>query len=520
MRQSLTVYLVKPEYEEYDELLIDDFKGSSYKFKSAFEIEGLVVIGELRTNIPKWLYLLEKGTDAQLDELKNQSTRAMIIIKHKDNTFVFCFGFGRYLIKEEVIVKDFGMKVVLNSVDINKLRSIDTAKISETTLHSRMQTTKNTSFNSFGIDVTRDFLKAVTGEPDDTSFGSVISGKDALYFNYDFEDDFSRFKLICEHLEEKYDSEVYKENFDWIDNLKIINDRILKGNLDANLITSLNSKNNDEIHLSPPEIFDWNDIRGFSFNPKGEKYENLNIDNYYEKTKGDLTVEKVKKHKIYAWNNDDQQTQEWKVYNCLVYETEFNDETYVLTMGEWFKVDDDFVSVVSNYIRDIPHSLLTLPECKVKEKEGEYNDRVGREITNIITLDRKNVMFRGSPIEICDLLTEEGQFVHVKPWKSSSTLSHLFSQGKISAELMLQDDSFRQSSKNKISEIDSNYAKCIDDNLYDPTQIEIVYAIIDSSDKELYNRLPFFSKLNLMQSTKYLTSLRYNVTQLKIKRES
>ncbi|WP_456028116.1 DUF6119 family protein [Bacillus cereus] len=521
-RLNITSFLIKEEFQNFEDLINEGIEVEYYQIREEYNLDGLVVVGYTSSHSPQWLQLLQRGATRNLPELLNSSTRAVLFIRSNERIFAFPFGFGRYLLKDEAIVKDFGIKVVLNSVDPQKLRSIDTATINEMTIHSRTQASRTTNVNTFGIDVVKDFLKSVTGEPINEDFGKVITGRESIQFNYNFEDDFSQFSVICTYLEGKYNSDDYKENFSWVDNLQIVNDSILKHRLDQQLIDNINERVRDKIHIAPPEIIDWNEIEGFSFTQSGNRMSDLEIEEYFNYINKFevIDIEKLKRHSVYTWENStDHRISKWKLYDCIVFETDYEEEKYILTVGNWFKINREFASQVDEYIRNIPNSLVNLPCCKKGEKEGEYNLRVGQELSNIITLDTKNVIYQGSKIEVCDLMSDERQLIHVKPWKSSSTLSHLFSQGRISSESLFQDEEFRKITREKISEINGDFIDYIREENYNPSEIEVVYAIIDSSDKELSERLPFFSKLNMMQSVKHLQNLRYNVTILKIIRE-
>lgn len=521
-RLNITSYLIKEEFYDFRDVVREDIEVEYYQLKEEYQLNGLIAVGYTSKNSPQWLQLLQNGSNDDLPELLNSSTRAILFVRSNERIFAFPFGFGRYLLKDEAIVKDFGIKVVLNSVDPQKLRSIDTATISEMTIHSRTQTSRTTNVNTFGIDVVKDFLKSVTGEPTNEDFGTVITGRESVQFSYDFENEFSKFGIICTNLEEKYNSDGYRENFSWVDNLQIVNDSVLKRILDQKLIDNINRREEDKLHIAPPEIIDWNDIGGFSFTENGNKLNDLSIEEYFDYiTKFDeFDLEKFKRHSVYTWDNSNEnRVAKWKLYDCVVFETIYEDETYILTVGNWFKINQDFANSVDEYVRNIPTSSINLPPCKQDEKEGEYNLRVGQEVTNIITLDTKNVTYQGSQIEICDLMSNEKHLIHVKPWRSSSTLSHLFSQGRVSSESMFQDIDFRKASRKKISEINEDFVEYISEENYDPSEIEVVYAVIDPSDRELHERLPFFSKLNMMQAVKHLKNIRYNVTQLKIRRE-
>ena len=85
------------------------------------------------------------------------------------------------------------------------------------------------------------------------------------------------------------------------------------------------------------------------------------------------------------------------------------------------------------------------------EDEGNYNERVSKTLKYYL-LDKMLIKSTQttSPIEVCDLLTSDSQFIHVKHRKGNSAgLSHLFAQGSVSADLILGDKEFRKSIRKK-----------------------------------------------------------------------
>ncbi|MBM7706847.1 uncharacterized protein (TIGR04141 family) [Chryseomicrobium aureum] len=522
-KYKVTAYLIKQDYENLNDVIKEDAVVKEYELKDYPNLEGKLIVGLNKMNSPTWINLVKLGIQESMEEILNSSTRALLLLNCEDNTLAFVFGFGRHLLKDEYIVKDFGIKVVLNSVDSQKLKSIDKANVGEMTIQSRTQTSSSSSVNVFGIDIAKDFLKAVTGEPVNEKLGKVITGRESAQFEYDFENDFNKFQEVCNILIEKYKSDEYKEDFSWVDNLQQVNDSKTKEDLNSLLMQTLKSEEVERISLAPPEIIEWNDIGKFSYTEGGERSSELEIGGYlkYIEKYEDLTFEQLNRHYIHVWSSDDENARvhKWKVYDCMLFETTIGSSDYVLTMGSWFKLDQDFVSNVEEYLSKIDYCDLDLPICKKKEKEGEYNLRVADGSEDIVSLDAKLVRYQGSNIEVCDLLTNQGHLIHVKPWTSSSTLSHLFSQGRVSSESLLEDIEFRKLARDKIAEIDERFMDHILEEGYNPNDIEIVYAIIDSSDKVLTERLPFFSKLNMMQAVKHIKTIGYKVTLLKVKKE-
>jgi uncharacterized protein (TIGR04141 family) len=86
-------------------------------------------------------------------------------------------------------------------------------------------------------------------------------------------------------------------------------------------------------------------------------------------------------------------------------------------------------------IPDLTDKLRLIP-IRIGEKEGEYNERLGK-YADWLVLDKKLFNFGAyDRFEISDLLTQEKQFLCVKKMTSSATLSHLFAQGSVSAKLL------------------------------------------------------------------------------------
>jgi uncharacterized protein (TIGR04141 family) len=425
------------------------------------------------------------------------------------------------MLKKKSYVRNFGVRVVLNSVNPDDLQSIDTATFDEITIHSRTQTSKTTDITSFGIDTLRDYLRSVAGYANDEKFENIMQGKDSLNFRRKIE--FCNLGKVCNEVYKKYNSKEYKKDFSWYDKYRVINDPSLKESLNKKLIENIINKKTEKIYLAPPEIVEWENIGGFSFTPKGTIYNELNLEDYYNYLENrDMDIQKTKNYKIFVWNSD--QTDiiyKWRLFDSIVFETRYEENIYTLTIGEWIKIDKSFAQKVETYVKNIPNSELDFPNCKINENEDHYNERVGEEYEDFICIHPGTIyLSRYDKVELCDLFTKKGEFIHVKPWRKSATLSHLFAQGRVSAESFLQDNEFRKKAYDIIQNKNISDENNINKERINPEDYEIVYAIIYSDERTLHKRLPFFSKLNMMQSVKHLKDLRFNVSKAKIKREN
>lgn len=114
-------------------------------------------------------------------------------------------------------------------------------------------------------------------------------------------------------------------------------------------------------------------------------------------------------------------------------------------------------------------------------------------------------------IEFCDLLKDHRTLIHVKFYRSSSTLSHLFAQGHVAAETFVKDEQFRERLNTKLPPA----SRLVDTQARpDASQYSVIYAI--ATNKTLPTELPFFSKVSLKNATRTLRALNYDVALTRI----
>ncbi len=180
----------------------------------------------------------------------------------------------------------------------------------------------------------------------------------------------------------------------------------------------------------------------------------------------------------------------------------------------------DFIATINEQVARIARATVRLPESKMQDKgdmpEGDYNDLAANSnTTDYRLMDRHNVVITGrtSPIEVCDILTLQRQLICVKRKFSSATLSHLFSQGETAGTLLVDSAEFRKAVREKLQEEPPAFAKLFDDQTFRAADFEIVHAIIaDWQGDKLVDRLPFFSKVNLVNRLRHLRRIGYSVT--------
>lgn len=451
---SLTVRLLKSGMT-YKSALKEDEQRREYKLSSALPFGGRIFIPVSQPHPAPWAELIQSCAADNLSPLKCQSASALLIVECNRRLFAFSFGQGRHVLVDDSFETDFGLKVTLNSVNADEMRSIDAKTIDERTLNIRRQSSRSSTVESFGLDVARDLVLAATGIPRDPQFAKRVTGADALSFSAELE--VRDLGSKCQQLLDEYGKTTYRDRFSWIDKLKAVKDTATIQALDSHLMSDIQKRQKENIYLALPGITDWERTKGFYCfanhrSRTADRRNDLFIEDYwsYYDNPLEITVDVLKKRdKAIALMGDDEIPDEYPLYRCIVYETRYNRSSYVLSEGSWFRIDRDFVKETDEAVLQIPESKLNLPHAGPNEREPDYNTRVSNEQSGYLLLDRRNITVVGrGKIEFCDFMTKDRQLVHVKARKSSSsTLSHLFAQGRVSAIALLESQDFPHESE-------------------------------------------------------------------------
>jgi uncharacterized protein (TIGR04141 family) len=512
---KVSAYLVKKDNHSYMDLFKEKAKFTPYDISKDFNFGVFVALGVCKENEPEWLKLIRPAICDIPEEYQNKSTRAVIIVSVEDYYIIYALGHGRHLINDDLIIRDFGIKIALNHIDPKKLKGLDKLSISENMIQQKMQSARSTRVIDFQIDKDKDFIRTIAGETINDIISKRLHGSDSIQFNIDLE--FSDLFELSSKLLSSYHSHEYKNHFSWFDNMAIVKNKSKIKELDLLMINKLNA--NNQVYLAAPEIIDDFYVEKMTMTEHGDilDFDLDSVLGFYKSRNLSISVEILRKRYLYIYSDIDiEYNKKWRLYNCILAEVECEDGyLYSLMMGIWFKIKPDYREAVQNFVESLDESTVDLPNAVRGERESKYNEDVPKYNNRVLTMDMK-YGDEAERIEFCDLLTLDKQMIHVKPWKSSSTLSHLFSQGRIASTLLIEDREFRMKIKDKINSLNPQF-NIIEDGIIDPSTYEIVYAIIYKENLPISKRLPFFSKVNLMHSTKSLQNMRFNVTLKHIK---
>ncbi|WP_084207989.1 TIGR04141 family sporadically distributed protein [Cobetia marina] len=511
---SLNSLLVKPEYAQRDlsSLLKPGSMFNEYDLSEEHELdaEGKLFVKTPVANEPKWRSFAESVVGEELTGLQNISNSAVLLIKSNGKVVAFTFGYGRFLLDLTCFVPDFGIKTALNTLDHSSLRSVDVLTLDDQAVQKKSQSSKEAGVDIFGIDVSRDILRAVTGSAKDGVELNRITGGDAIY-SFSLSISVSELPSLIDTLYGYYNNESYKNEFSWVDNIRRVKNDGEISSLNESMLDNVKLKNS-VIKITMPEIINWDLVHGFSYTrAKTQVNPTIETEDYFDTINAtSITIESIKSDKLFVFYLDGS-VKEYSIYKCLYYEFVSGDKTYVMFSGVWYEINNKFILDIDANLSRIPISSLSFPDVHVWtdrinekdilkiESEGHYNSRVSTG-SNFYLLDKNLVKTSKSTssIELCDLMTIDRKFVHVKHRKGgSSGLSHLFAQGYVSAELTLSDRDFRKEARKKLKPISSSLRDTIPIDGYKSSGVEIVFLVLGEDSASLISNLPLFSKVNL-----------------------
>lgn len=511
-KEKLAIYLVKTS-------VVDDVSKFIYVESSKPPIEmdvsglgaTLYVKNEPLKPPPPWTKLFTDHQPLPDDTFgSRRAVGAAFVVSLESKVFVLTFGTGFHLIKNDAIERDFGLRVTLNSVDPDKLRSLDKASYDHNPLNSRTQSPIDLGVFDLDVDSEMDMLHAVTGVSRVPVFGSHVTGRDALTLVLEI--NLNGLKDVLEEAISRYEAALPKE-FEWVDNIQRVKDKEIHEVLDLELNDILGNGDFSNIWLGEPEIVDWESQIGYSFDlyKKTPRHIVLRLDDlvqYFTDKNIPLTAERLKDQVIHINDNEFNSVKKWTAYRCLYAEVALSKEKYILRNGLWYRVNTNFEDEINRYLERLDSYEFEFP-LYAHDREEEYNAYVKDSHENIELMDKEFVKVGGpyDKLEFCDLIKDTTEFIHVKYYRSSPTLSHLFSQGFVASEAFIGDPGFRNRLNEKLPE------SCKLDDVErrpNPSDYRIVYAI--ATNRNLPSGLPFFSKVTLKNALKTLKTLNFNVS--------
>ena len=436
--------------------------------------------------------------------------------------FAICFGQGHHLLDDAKIVRRWGLKVALNLIcagvnDTEYLRRVDARTIRENSLMVARQTSRPDAIESFGVNTQTDVLRAIAGQPVDfETWGLTVYGQDGI--RVPIENSLVRMHARLAILEEVHEKTDYKNRFGWVDHVFPIRDVTLVTALSQVLIQNLRSKQIDTLALNAPEFTDWGNsefkIKGTYARKPDSNPTLLGYLDALESRVGPgntnalktLDYATLRRHQLINATTGEK----WPMYQCIEGEIVHAGRIYHFSEGAFYEIEDNFINEVDNYLdANIGPSARVFKDNNAGSREDDYIVQVANANSDLLPMDKQ--LIRGFPVntsqmELCDLLSDKCEFIHVKREIRSSLLSHLFSQARNSVVYFLRSNAFLDLAIRKVEEVESHqgarastiWSDSLKASRPNDLGIHVVIGVTgDWKGKDFVERLPFFSRLSL-----------------------
>ena len=529
---TLNVRLLKPGVH-----IEDAFRDTADPDEVATETPaGSRLFVDTSRNRPSWMPLLAELTTYEPD-FWTQSSSAVLSVPVEDQRgeqrlFVLCFGGGHFLIDPAKLERNFGLKVVLNSVSRRNLRSLDSATLDATVFQRRTQASRNSDLAGFGIDVQRDLLRVAAGTPTDRSFAKFVAGRDGLTITCAIQP--GQIKAKLSQCLEAFEDNQYRRDYEWVDNVQIVTDAEDARQLDELLsqqIGALRVGEQSDLHMCPPEIVDYIERQDIAYYGRGfsrEKnwYSELDIEDYVAELNAVDFAEPfdVIKTDHFVHMHEDEETRskpKWKVYDCFVFECELDHQTYVIYGGTWYRIGQAYKDRIESFFQSLVKPPFIAQSTAKNEQEliAELNHR-----PDLLMMDRTKVNPRGvnnGNIEVCDFFSRQRQFIHLKDGHSSSSISHLWMQAVTSCDSLMSDAAFRNGVRRQARRrqgempVKEGFEQLLPagrQGRVNTSAYAVVYGILRRRKRRSNTLdLPFFSKVSLQAPASLLSKYGFRV---------
>ena len=136
---NLSIYLIKENFNEFDDIVegaavLQEYDENSIAYYSASDVKE-----------PDWLI---QFFNLHNNHLKTANSRVLFLKKLEiaegvSRIFAITFGYGKTLLKEDVCEEQFGLKIVLNTIQRNKIRKLAKIDIGKNYKQSDAEATKS-----------------------------------------------------------------------------------------------------------------------------------------------------------------------------------------------------------------------------------------------------------------------------------------------------------------------------------------------------------------------------------------
>lgn len=518
---------LRPKYRSSGTSALDKVGGSTGAPQGS-----VAYLGTPAERTPKWAQELDVLFPG-VAQITNKSNRMVIFLPVGARWFAICFGYGSGALEWDAVESNFGLRLAARRFQPDDVTEFRSRRIDASARTQSVQVPVGTDLKELGVELEGEFVRKLSGRLEargiDDLGGAVVAG-DSIAFKAGT--DLHAVQSILRTMLANVADSAAREEFQFVDSLEPLrtNEQISK-DLDIRLAkeileqdlgdTAGNHLIKHVLEFAPPDDVRIDEVEEISvvFNKKSVIMTELSM-TALRAALAEVGVRRgvsfLKSVRLIARGADgDERSQLLPLRNWLIFEVGDTTMRYVLTLGRWFRLQEAYTAKLNADLKRIVDvsSDLNLPDTTAAEHEGVYNDRAAQGRSDLLLMDTVPVKTDdGTRVEACDLLHMEGHLIHVKRYNGSQTLSHLFSQGAVSAELLNEDTTMKADFIRQVVSLDQAF-----ETVAKNAPMTVTYAIAIKDRYDLPLDLPTFSKVNLRDFAKRLRRMKVKPTLARIR---
>lgn len=531
-------YLLRPGLHDVESALRPKYRpGGAQELRKLHAtreapLNATAYLGTSEPKTPKWAELLEPFFTGAA-EVVSRANRMVVFLPVRDRHFAVCFGYGSGTLEWERVETSFGLRVAARRLRPDTVTELRSRRIDASARTQAVTVAAGGELRDLGVELEGEFVRKLVGRLDEAGVGgnsgTVVAG-DSIAFRA--ETDLYQVQEILGALLDDLSATEAQDAFAFVDSLeplrkseRVVSDlqTMLAGEILEQEIELPDTLIDLQVHFlefAPPDDVQLEDVESFKVvNGQREvEFQEPSLSELRAALRG-VGVRRGTSFltgvKVLALGADGgERSQAMPVLNWLVFEAGSTVSRFVLTLGRWFRLKESYTKKLNadlTKIRDVTSELGLATWAKGNE-EKDYNETAAKADDELLKMDRVLVKSDdGGRIESCDLLHLDGFLIHVKRYNGSQTLSHLFAQAAVSAELLNGDDTFKSNFVQEVSRRDGKFQP-----VAEKAPEIVTFAIGFSDSRDLPLGLPTFSKVNLRDEARRLRNAKVTPTLARI----
>ncbi len=481
----------------------------------------LAFMGAGTPRTPPWAEKLDAAFPG-IAQLETTPYRMVVFLPVDSRWFAVCFGYGSSALDWDSIEANFGLRLAARRFAPESVQELRSRRIDVTARTQSVSVPAGGEIRDFGVELEGEFVRKLIGRlaEDEDDRGTVVAGDSVIFrAGIDLHDVQSELSQMLEDVR----SGKVKGEFSFVDSLvplrrseSIVNELdalvasavLLK---DESLSARVAKLDHHVLEFAPPDDVHLEDVDHFQVSNRGKDVQFTSPTlSELRSALGQVGVRRGKSFlnnvRVQAFSGDGTPAsmllplRQW-----LIFEGSAGALRYIHTLGRWFRLDEAYTTKLDADLAKITDVTATLALSDWNEvwHEDEYNRRVESDSPDFLNCDRSLCETEdGDRLEVCDLLNRSGYLVHVKRYNGSQTLSHLFGQGAVSAELLRIDSTFKTAFVSLVENMNPEFK-----DVASQAAQRVTYAIGVTDGRTIPGGLPTFSKVNLRDHAKRLRLL-------------